>query len=194
MCPISTLFRVFITHLVHNTALHPPGGRCCFGSAADSRHIESSRRAMSVWGHLSPPGWEKQTEWLVEGIIIGSTGLCVSVTRARKLDLGYRRLEGCCHVTLLFGWFCVTLLYMSTKIIHFYSLIKSVSVLHVWGKHSLPYSLPFSHVTFKYHTYSFLVGPHDPAYNRQITFFPTLKLWEQDRTGNQWKVGGPEWK
>ncbi len=52
---IGALFRATVTHLVHSTVLHPPGGRCCFWLAADSRRTESSRHATSVWGRLSPP-------------------------------------------------------------------------------------------------------------------------------------------
>lgn len=82
MCPISALFRDIITHLVHRTVLHPPGGRCCFWLAADRMRTGSSRHAMSVWGHLSPPTCKcKQCGWLEAshsslGALV-SVGVCV---------------------------------------------------------------------------------------------------------------------
>lgn len=53
--PVSMMTVFIITHLVHSTALRPPGGRCCSWLAADRKRRESSRHATSVWGRLSPP-------------------------------------------------------------------------------------------------------------------------------------------
>lgn len=52
---VSLVRKFVVTHLVHSTVLHPPGGRCCFWLAVGSKRTESSRHAMFVLGHLSPP-------------------------------------------------------------------------------------------------------------------------------------------